>query len=169
MHPDDINAGLCPDMPIAQKVPGGATRQASVHNGLAAVSPRCETVLIHDAARPGVSHTVIDRVLDALQTHDAAAPALAVTDALWRGSGGIVQGTVDRDRLYRAQTPQGFVLSVIKDAHNAFQGDAADDVEIARAAGVEVAITAGDEDNLKITTPEDFARAQRILEARHAH
>jgi 2-C-methyl-D-erythritol 4-phosphate cytidylyltransferase/2-C-methyl-D-erythritol 2,4-cyclodiphosphate synthase len=88
-----------------------------------------------------------------------------VTDALWRGAGGIVTGTEDRAGLFRAQTPQGFRFDAILAAHRAHRGEAADDVEVARAAGWPVAIVAGDEDNLKITLPGDFARAERILGA----
>ena len=72
-------------------------------------------------------------------------------------------------RKNQAQTPQGFHYDAIVAAHQAFAGDAADDVEVARAAGLDVAIVPGDEDNLKITYPADFARAERILETRHGH
>ena len=143
--------------------PGGPSRAASVRSGLAQVAG-AEKVLIHDAARCCLPAAVIDRVVAALDSHAAAAPALAVTDALWTG-GGTVTGTTDRTGLWRAQTPQGFRLDAIRAAHAAFEGEAADDVEVARAAGIDVAIVAGDEDNLKITGPGDFARAARILEA----
>jgi 2-C-methyl-D-erythritol 4-phosphate cytidylyltransferase / 2-C-methyl-D-erythritol 2,4-cyclodiphosphate synthase len=135
-----------------------------VRAGLAALAGRGVTrVLIHDAARPLIPRTVIDGVLLALDTHPAAAPALAVTDALWRGDG-TVTGTVDRAGLFRAQTPQGFHYDAIVAAH---RGEAADDVELARAAGLAVAITAGHEDNFKITLPGDLARAEGILRGRH--
>lgn len=143
---------------------GGATRDASVRAGLAAVSDPCTLVLIHDAARPLVPRAVINDVLDALATHPGAAPALPVTDALWRGET-TVTGTLARDGLWRAQTPQGFHLEAIRAAHAAHTGGAADDVEVARAHGLEVAITQGDEANLKITTAGDFARAAKYLEA----
>jgi 2-C-methyl-D-erythritol 4-phosphate cytidylyltransferase/2-C-methyl-D-erythritol 2,4-cyclodiphosphate synthase len=93
----------------------------------------------------------------------ALAPALPVTDALWTGAEGQVTGTRDRTGLYRAQTPQAFDFKTILAAHQAHAGDAADDVAVARAAGVKVAILDGDEDNLKITHPHDFARAEKIL------
>jgi 2-C-methyl-D-erythritol 4-phosphate cytidylyltransferase / 2-C-methyl-D-erythritol 2,4-cyclodiphosphate synthase len=89
-----------------------------------------------------------------------------VTDALWLGQGGLVAGTRDRSGLYRAQTPQGFHFDAILAAHRAFQGEAADDVEVARAAGIDVAIVEGEEDNLKLTFPGDFARAEAILKGR---
>lgn len=147
----------------ARCVPGGATRGASVRAGLEAVG--AERVLIHDAARPLVSRAVIDRVLAALDASDGAAPALPVTDALWTG-GPTVEGTRGRAGLWRAQTPQGFRTQAILAAHRAHPGGAADDVEVARAAGLEVAIVEGCEDNIKITRPGDLERAERILGGR---
>jgi 2-C-methyl-D-erythritol 4-phosphate cytidylyltransferase/2-C-methyl-D-erythritol 2,4-cyclodiphosphate synthase len=147
---------------------GGASRDASVRAGLTAVSAACDRVLIHDAARPLVSRAVIDGVLAALERHDGAAPAVAVTDALWRGTE-TVAGTEDREGLWRAQTPQGFRLGPIRDAHRAAEAAglaAADDVAVARAAGLTVAITQGDERNLKLTRAEDFARAAQLMERR---
>ena len=88
---------------------------------------------------------------------------MPVTDALWRGAGGQVAGSQDRDGLYRAQTPQAFHYGAICAAHAAHAIAAADDVTVARAAGMQVAIVAGDEDNIKVTYPGDFARAERIL------
>jgi 2-C-methyl-D-erythritol 4-phosphate cytidylyltransferase/2-C-methyl-D-erythritol 2,4-cyclodiphosphate synthase len=87
-----------------------------------------------------------------------------VTDALWTAAGGRVTGIRDRAGLYRAQTPQAFEFARLLQAHRAHQGDAADDVAIALAAGTEVAIADGHEDNLKITHAGDFARASRLLE-----
>jgi 2-C-methyl-D-erythritol 4-phosphate cytidylyltransferase / 2-C-methyl-D-erythritol 2,4-cyclodiphosphate synthase len=148
-------------------VEGGATRAQSVRNALQALADTgVRRVLIHDGARPLVSAAVIERVLAALERSPGAAPALAVTDALWTGVDGVVTGTCDRTGLYRAQTPQGFGFDTILAAHLAFAGDAADDVEVARAAGLAVAIVAGDEDNLKLTWPGDFARAEAILRGR---
>ncbi len=149
------------DRPLVDVV-GGATRDASVRAGLAAVAD-ADVVLIHDAARPLVSRAVIDGVLAALADHDGAAPALPVTDALWRGDG-VVTGTADRTGLWRAQTPQGFHLAAIRAAHANHPGGAADDVEVARAHGLRIAITPGDEANLKITSPEDFDRVAALLE-----
>ncbi len=148
----------------AELVTGGADRTASVRAGLEHLAGRGFThVLIHDGARPLVSNAVIARVLDALTLNMAAAPAIPVSDALWRGADGYVAGTQSRDNLYRAQTPQGFDFEMILSAHRAHIGTAADDVEVARAAGIVVAIVAGDEDNLKLTYPADFARAEMIL------
>ncbi|MBO9449506.1 bifunctional 2-C-methyl-D-erythritol 4-phosphate cytidylyltransferase/2-C-methyl-D-erythritol 2,4-cyclodiphosphate synthase [Tropicibacter sp. R16_0] len=143
---------------------GGSDRAGSVRNGLDALENLGVTkVLIHDVARPCVSTQIILDVLHALDKKPAAAPGLAVTDALWIGSDDQVTGTRDRDGLYAAQTPQGFHYDAIVAAHAGHPGGAADDVQVARDAGLAVMIVPGDADNLKITRPEDFARAERIL------
>lgn len=160
IHPDDVvhlPAGI-------EAVHGGATRTASVRAGLEALDARGFThVLIHDAARACTPPSLITAVMAALQTEAAAAPAVSVTDALWTGANSVVTGTKDRSGLFRAQTPQGFELAKILAAHRLYEGDALDDVEIARAYGLEVTITPGDEDNLKVTHAQDFTRAERIL------
>jgi len=163
VHPDDLDTDLWPREPAAKVVTGGDTRAASVLAGLHAVSGDVDKVLIHDAARPLVSNAVIDRVLAALGRHRGAAPAVAVTDTLWHGADGTVHGVQDREGLYRAQTPQGFPLAPLLAAHAASTGQETDDVAVARAAGLDVAIVAGDEDNIKITTPEDFDRAAKLM------
>ncbi|WP_424833498.1 bifunctional 2-C-methyl-D-erythritol 4-phosphate cytidylyltransferase/2-C-methyl-D-erythritol 2,4-cyclodiphosphate synthase [Ruegeria sp.] len=143
---------------------GGNDRAGSVRNGLAALSGFGVTrVLIHDVARPCVTPRIIQDVLSALDVHSATAPGLPVTDALWVGEDAVVTGTQDRSQLFAAQTPQGFHYEAIVAAHAAHPGNAADDVEVARAAGVNVVIVPGDADNIKITRPEDFARAERIM------
>ncbi len=152
------------DYPGVLAVPGGDSRAASVRAGLAALAAEGFTrVLIHDAARPLVSARIIAGVLAALEHAPGAAPALEVTDALWRGADGRVTGAQDRTGLFRAQTPQGFDLQAILAAHAAYQGTPADDVEVARAAGLAVTMVPGEERNLKLTRPEDFARAEALL------
>lgn len=166
IHPDDRDraAAVAGD---ALLVPGGATRDASVRAALEALEGTgVARVLIHDGARPLVEADVIGRVLAALEDYPGAAPALTVTDALWRGRDGLVDGTQDRAGLWRAQTPQGFRFDAILAAHRAHPGQAADDVEVARAAGLDVAIVEGNEANLKLTFPGDFARAEAILKGR---
>ncbi|GAB4268326.1 MAG: bifunctional 2-C-methyl-D-erythritol 4-phosphate cytidylyltransferase/2-C-methyl-D-erythritol 2,4-cyclodiphosphate synthase [Pararhodobacter sp.] len=166
IHPDDRARAESFGLPLVE---GGATRADSVRNALEALteSPP-DLVLIHDAARPLASPALIRAVLDATATHGAAAPAVPVTDALWRGADGIVTGTQPRDGLFRAQTPQGFRFDAILSAHRAGDGDAADDVEVARAAGIDVWITPGDDENLKLTYPIDFERAEAILSKRQS-
>jgi 2-C-methyl-D-erythritol 4-phosphate cytidylyltransferase/2-C-methyl-D-erythritol 2,4-cyclodiphosphate synthase len=167
IHPDD--AALFAALPApagkarVRTVHGGATRAESVLAGVRAC--RAERVLVHDAARPFASAGLIARVAEALGRGPAAAPALPVTDALWRGAAGKVRATAPRDGLFRAQTPQGFDRAALLAAHEAHAaagtGTAADDVEVALAAGIAVEIVAGEGDNFKITTPEDFDRAER--------
>ncbi|MAM60172.1 bifunctional 2-C-methyl-D-erythritol 4-phosphate cytidylyltransferase/2-C-methyl-D-erythritol 2,4-cyclodiphosphate synthase [Maritimibacter sp. UBA3975] len=165
LHPDDMGqADTFTDVIVAT---GGATRHASVAAGLEALAgDPPDGVLIHDIARPLATPDLIDRVIDALDHAGGAAPALAVTDALWTGADDRVTGTRDRDGLYRAQTPQGFRYAAYLDAHRAHPGDAADDVAVARSAGLDVTIVAGDERNLKITGPDDFARAEELMGGR---
>ncbi|WP_313137345.1 bifunctional 2-C-methyl-D-erythritol 4-phosphate cytidylyltransferase/2-C-methyl-D-erythritol 2,4-cyclodiphosphate synthase [Paracoccus jeotgali] len=165
LHPDDMARGVAELSGRVTLIAGGATRSDSVRAGLLALSGSgVRHVLIHDGARPLVSAAVIAGVVSALQAGgQAAAPALAVTDALWRGEDARVTGTQPREGLFRAQTPQGFALDAILAAHRAFPEGAADDVELALRAGIEVAITPGDEDNLKLTYGPDFDRARRIL------
>lgn len=163
LHPDEMAQYDPPEG--VETCAGGATRAASVRAGLEALAGReIGNVLIHDVARATVPPAVIAAVRAALREASGAAPALPVTDALWRGEGNLVEAAHPRDGLFRAQTPQGFDFAAILAAHRAHKGEAADDVEIARAAGLEVRIVPGHEDNLKITTPEDFARAERIVE-----
>ena len=165
LHPDDMGlaAGYAahPDVTV---VAGGASRDASVRAGLEALEGSgANRVLIHDGARPLVSPRLIARVVAALETSPGAAPALPLTDALWRAEGGRVAEPVPRAGLWRAQTPQGFRYPAILEAHRAHPGGAADDVEVARVAGLPVAIVEGEERNLKITTEGDFARAGMYL------
>lgn len=166
LHPDDL--GLLPPCDRIEVTTGGDTRAGSVRNGLehlASSGGDVSHVLIHDVARCCVRPAHIADIIARVQTGDTpgVAPALAVTDALWIGAQGQVVGTRDRSGLYRAQTPQAFDFEDILAAHRAHPGGAADDVEVARAAGLGVSILKGDESNLKITHPPDFSRAEKIL------
>ena len=140
-----------------------------MRNGLESLSEAPpDLVLIHDGARPLVPDAVIEGALDALAGHDGALPALAVSDSLKRAVPGsaVIAGAVDREGLWRAQTPQGFRYRAILDAHRAAAGGTlTDDAAVAEHAGLAVALTTGDEDNLKITTEQDFSRAEHILAA----
>jgi 2-C-methyl-D-erythritol 4-phosphate cytidylyltransferase / 2-C-methyl-D-erythritol 2,4-cyclodiphosphate synthase len=162
---DGAVAGLDLLMPVQ----GGDSRRESVLRGLESLTedaPRF--VLIHDAARPLVDPALIGRVRDALDHHDGAVPALAIADTIKQVKAGHVRGTLPRDGLWRAQTPQGFRFHGILDAHRTAAGrmDAdhfTDDAMVAEAEGLDVVTVAGDEDNMKITTDADFARAERAL------
>ncbi len=164
LHPQDMGRAVAFLGGPVTAVTGGTTRTASVRAALEALAGQgVKTVLIHDAARPLVTPDLIERMIAAMAGVTAAAPALAVTDALWRGSNCRVTGTVPRDGLWRAQTPQAFAYDAILAAHRAHTGDAADDVAVARAHGIAVAIIDGEERNLKLTWPGDLARAEEIL------
>lgn len=161
IHPDDASEAEALGVPC---VFGGDTRAKSVRAGLEALAQaQVDRVLIHDVARPCVTPRVIADVVAALDHAPGAAPALAVTDALWTGQDNRVTGMRDRTGLFRAQTPQGFHFDAILDAHRRSDGLAADDVAVARAAGLDVTIVPGDETNLKITHPADFDRAANLL------
>ncbi|MFY0621420.1 MAG: bifunctional 2-C-methyl-D-erythritol 4-phosphate cytidylyltransferase/2-C-methyl-D-erythritol 2,4-cyclodiphosphate synthase [Pelagimonas sp.] len=165
IHPDDheLAEAAARDLSV-RLVHGGHERADSVRLGLEALEGDApDLVLIHDVARPCLTPSLLESVQEALRTHPGAAPALAVSDALWTGEADKVTGTRDRSGLFRAQTPQGFRYADILAAHRAHPGGAADDVQVARDAGLDVAIVPGDERNLKITTPEDFARAETLL------
>jgi 2-C-methyl-D-erythritol 4-phosphate cytidylyltransferase/2-C-methyl-D-erythritol 2,4-cyclodiphosphate synthase len=147
---------------------GGPTRQHSVMHGLEALAHRRpDYVLIHDAARPLVSRQVIDRVITALEGGaDGAVPLLAVADTLRRLDGGHWV-TVPRDGLLRAQTPQGFRFTKILEAHRRFaKEDVTDDMALAEMAGLHVQAVAGEDANMKVTNPDDFALAEAQLRAR---
>jgi 2-C-methyl-D-erythritol 4-phosphate cytidylyltransferase/2-C-methyl-D-erythritol 2,4-cyclodiphosphate synthase len=126
-----------------------------------------DRVLIHDAARPFVGGAVIDRVLDALDGRQAVLPALPLTDSLKRANDGHVTGSIDRASLWRAQTPQGFRYDAILAAHRAAASsdlpEFTDDAGVAEWVGLDVVLVEGAEDNVKLTTAEDIAAADRML------
>lgn len=151
---------------VLEPVAGGASRQGSVLKGLESLTASApELVLIHDGARPFVSAGLIDRVIAALGDTPGALPTLAVSDTLKRGADGVVEGTVERAGLWRAQTPQGFHFPAILEAHRAIAGGAelTDDAAVAEQAGLTVAMVHGDEDNFKVTRQDDLRRAERLL------
>jgi 2-C-methyl-D-erythritol 4-phosphate cytidylyltransferase/2-C-methyl-D-erythritol 2,4-cyclodiphosphate synthase len=147
---------------------GGATRQHSVMHGLEALAHRRpDYVLIHDAARPLISAKVIDNVIAALEAGaDGAVPHVAVADTLRKQVDGNWV-TVPRDGLLRAQTPQGFRFGAIFEAHRKFaKENLTDDMALAEMAGLNVVAVAGEDGNMKVTNPEDFALAEAHLRAR---
>jgi 2-C-methyl-D-erythritol 4-phosphate cytidylyltransferase / 2-C-methyl-D-erythritol 2,4-cyclodiphosphate synthase len=153
---------------VASPVFGGATRQESVRFGLEALAAyRPDRVLIHDGARPFPDRELLDRVIDALDRATAAIPCLPLRDTIKRASDGTIRETIDRSALLRAQTPQGFHFEAILAAHRAAIGcEMTDDSAIAEAAGLAPLVVAGSEDNLKITTSQDLAAAERLIAAR---
>ncbi|RZN10063.1 bifunctional 2-C-methyl-D-erythritol 4-phosphate cytidylyltransferase/2-C-methyl-D-erythritol 2,4-cyclodiphosphate synthase [Bradyrhizobium genosp. SA-3] len=150
---------------------GGATRQASVLAGLEALAKhKPDIVLIHDAARPFVSASMISRAIEAASRTGAAIPVVPVTDTIkLTGESGHIEDTPDRARLRIAQTPQSFRFDVILEAHRRAakdgRSDFTDDAAIAEWAGLTVATFEGDVANMKLTTPEDFVREEARLAA----
>ncbi|WP_309645785.1 bifunctional 2-C-methyl-D-erythritol 4-phosphate cytidylyltransferase/2-C-methyl-D-erythritol 2,4-cyclodiphosphate synthase [Phenylobacterium sp.] len=144
---------------------GGAARADSVQAGLAALTGADDqSVLIHDAARPFVTQGHVDALLAALAGADGAVPALPVADTLKRGDG-VIAETVARDGLWRAQTPQAFRLATLRRAYAAWPADAepTDDAAVVERAGGRVVMTPGDPMLMKLTYPEDFAMAERLI------
>ena len=149
------------DMPNVTIIIGGDTRRESVRNGLQHLQKSSEfkNVLIHDAARPFLSHKVIDDLIIALESHSAAVPALPVIDSLARSHDGVtLSASESRDGLWRIQTPQAFDLSAICAAHGQWDAaiEATDDARIIMAAGFDVALVLGDERLGKYTFASDF-------------
>lgn len=147
-------------------VSGGAQRADSVRAGLAALDRGADQyVLVHDAARPLLPAQVIQRLLTALSDAEGALPALPVTDSLRRGVDGLIAESVEREGLWRAQTPQAFRLGVLRDAYAAWpKGEiATDEATVVERAGGRVRIVEGDARLMKLTYPEDFAMAEALL------
>ena len=167
IHEDDdaLYAEAADGLDLMTSAFGGETRQDSVRLGLESLAPNPpDKVLIHDGARPLISASVIGNVVDALDHADGALPALPVADTLKRVSDGVIGETVDRNGLFRAQTPQGFSYQPILKAHRRMEGRAmTDDAAVGEACGLAVAIVPGDDNNLKVTEADDLERAARRL------
>jgi 2-C-methyl-D-erythritol 4-phosphate cytidylyltransferase / 2-C-methyl-D-erythritol 2,4-cyclodiphosphate synthase len=171
IHPDDADAfraataGLDNLLP---PVPGGATRQASVRAGLQALRAAApELVLIHDAARPFLSGDLISRAIAAAKQHGAAVPAIAITDTVKQiDAQDMISETLDRSRLRTVQTPQAFAYDLIVALHGraaaAGREDFTDDAALAEWAGHRVNAFPGESTNVKLTTNDDFERAEML-------
>jgi 2-C-methyl-D-erythritol 4-phosphate cytidylyltransferase/2-C-methyl-D-erythritol 2,4-cyclodiphosphate synthase len=161
IHPDDRTSyeAAAAGLKLLPPVAGGASRQASVRAGLEALSARApDIVLVHDAARPFCSTELVSRAIAACEKTGAAIPALEVTDTIKRvDAEGLVAGTVDRAELRAVQTPQAFAFDALLKAH---RKDFTDDAALIEWAGHKVAVFAGESGNVKLTTEEDFAKAE---------
>ncbi|GAB4353240.1 MAG: bifunctional 2-C-methyl-D-erythritol 4-phosphate cytidylyltransferase/2-C-methyl-D-erythritol 2,4-cyclodiphosphate synthase [Oricola sp.] len=175
-HRDDeklLTGSLGADADRVLVVEGGATRQDSVRRGLLALAARDDSpshVLIHDAARPFVSTALLETIANAVEAdpQTGVIPALPVSETLKQaGTDGLIKRTVPRDGLFRAQTPQAFALDTILSVHErAASGDAAgftDDASLFEWASLPVRVVPGETGNIKLTYPEDFAEAERML------
>lgn len=161
-------AGALGPREVASVVTGGATRQDSVRNGLAAVvaAGGTKNILVHDAARPFLPRPVLDALIAALDLHEGAVPVLPVADSLARGDT-VMGDTVDRSGLLRIQTPQAFHMDALMTSLSRWAGEAAtDEAQVVRAAGFTVAAVPGDTMLDKITHRADFARAESMLASR---
>ncbi|MDX1575086.1 MAG: bifunctional 2-C-methyl-D-erythritol 4-phosphate cytidylyltransferase/2-C-methyl-D-erythritol 2,4-cyclodiphosphate synthase [Kiloniellales bacterium] len=168
IDPDDraLYEAAAEGLDLLPPVAGGDSRQDSVRLGLESLEEmQPNRVLIHDGARPFVAPALIDRILAALEDAPGAIAALPLTDTVKRESGRVIAATVERDGLWRAQTPQGFRYAEILAAHRAAAGEPGltDDAAVAERAGLAVRLVEGDPANLKVTTPADLERAARWL------
>ncbi|MCH8032030.1 MAG: 2-C-methyl-D-erythritol 4-phosphate cytidylyltransferase [Bacteroidetes bacterium] len=151
-----------------QVVAGGATRQESVGEGLGAVGQTAEVALVHDAVRPFISVQQIREVIAAIHEHSAAAVAVPVADTLRRSADAVFGETVDRESLFRMLTPQGARMDLLLNAHEEAKADGfttTDEVELLQRAGVNAHLVLGDERNIKITSPSDWAMAEALWPA----
>jgi len=168
IHPDDalLFAAASAGLDLLAPVFGGATRQASVRAGLEALSARRpDLVLIHDAARPFASPALVARAIAAVGKTGAAVPTIAIADTVKTvDASGTVTGTIAREALRIVQTPQAFDFAALIEAHRRAQAagreDFTDDAALAEWAGLKVTTFEGEAGNVKLTTAEDFARAQ---------
>ncbi|MEQ1509007.1 MAG: bifunctional 2-C-methyl-D-erythritol 4-phosphate cytidylyltransferase/2-C-methyl-D-erythritol 2,4-cyclodiphosphate synthase [Sphingopyxis sp.] len=153
---------------------GGSTRQQSVAAGLLKLPVEAlgdAIVMIHDAARPGLDHAMIDRLLIVFNDNEisGAVPAISVADTLARADGQL-GGVVQREGLVRVQTPQAFKIAAITDAHTAWRGEpASDDAQMVRALGAKVAIVDGSEHLAKVTYADDIAAMERSIMLEKIH
>jgi len=149
---------------------GGERRQDSVYNALKKVNKDCCIILVHDSVRPFITREMIRRTIEATRVHKAVVTAVPVTDTIKEGDGrGFVERTLDRDRLWSIQTPQGFESNLIKEAYSRacernFSGT--DDASLVEEMGHSVKVIEGSHENIKITTPEDLIIAEAILRER---
>jgi 2-C-methyl-D-erythritol 4-phosphate cytidylyltransferase/2-C-methyl-D-erythritol 2,4-cyclodiphosphate synthase len=169
IHADDqeLYRSAVAGLDILPPVIGGTERHLSAVNGLESLSDLgTDIVLIHDAARPFADRGVIKRVIAALANADGAIPALPVSDTLKRvaSTDVLIEETVDRAGLWRAQTPQGFRFKAILEAHRQRDSDLpTDDAAVMEESGMLVRIVDGDEQNIKLTTEADLSRARQML------
>jgi 2-C-methyl-D-erythritol 4-phosphate cytidylyltransferase len=147
---------------VSAVVAGGARRRDSVRAGLGSLQD-CAWVAVHDGARPLLTQDLIDRGLDAARETGAACCAIRAPDTVKEADDGFIARTVDRSRLWLAQTPQVFRYDLLVEAHEKTPGDATDDASMVEALGVRVRLFEGLPRNVKVTTPEDLAIVQTLL------
>jgi 2-C-methyl-D-erythritol 4-phosphate cytidylyltransferase/2-C-methyl-D-erythritol 2,4-cyclodiphosphate synthase len=168
IHGDDVDLfrAATAGLDLLPPVSGGATRQDSVRAGIEALAAQApDIVLVHDAARPFASPALVSRAISAVVDASAAVPGIEVNDTIKRvNAAGDVIETVDRATLRAVQTPQAFRLTRLRDAHRraaaAGRNDFSDDAALMEWAGIGVTLFAGESGNIKLTTADDFAKAE---------
>ena len=167
IHPDDIELyeQSTIGLDLLNPVFGGETRQSSIRIGLEElIDYKPNKVLIHDGVSPFVSKRIINGILEKLESHPAVIPAIAVEDTIKKIGDGKIEWTLERENLWRAQTPQGFLYQDILNSHIAFKDlNFTDDSALNEYAGIPVAIVPGSQNNFKITTEEDYDRAKHMI------
>ena len=167
IHPDDLELyeDAIRGLDLLNPVFGGESRQASIRLGLEELAEYLpHKVLIHDGVRPFVSKRIINGILEKLESHPAVIPAIAVEDTIKKIGDGRIEWTLERENLWRAQTPQGFLYQDILNSHIAFKDlNFTDDSALNEYAGIPVAIVPGSQNNFKITTEEDYERAKHMV------
>lgn len=155
---------------ISRVISGGTRRQDSVWNGLQAVDGRTDVVVVHDAVRPFVTEAMVQAVVDRARVHGAALVGIPLRDTIKRvGPDGMIEATLDRQRLWSAQTPQAFKIELLREAHQSGQRDnvdVTDDAGLVERLGRPVSIVTGTADNVKMTRPEDLLMGEAIAAAK---
>lgn len=168
-HEDEIERAVRSAPGCIAVVTGGETRQASVRRGLDALPDGFDTVVCHDVARPLATSELFRAVLAALDEADGAVPVLPIADTVKRVDGGRVRETIPREGLAAAQTPQAFRRTALEVAHRAAEAegvDATDDAALLERARFRLVAVPGQDDNRKVTEPDDVWHAELMLERR---
>jgi len=155
--------------PVPGGIPGGNRRRDSVAAGLAEVPDDVDYVIVHDAARPLAPTSIVASIVDTLLTRDVdgVVPAVPVRDTLKEvDDNDIVAGTMPRDHVVAVQTPQGFIASRLREAHEALEGSFTDDASMVEMIGGRVGVIPGDPRNIKVTYPQDLAVVRALVAAK---
>jgi 2-C-methyl-D-erythritol 4-phosphate cytidylyltransferase len=152
---------------VRRLVAGGKTRQESVYQGLIHSDPVSEMILVHDGVRPFLTQDILHRCIESAVVYGGAVVAIPITETVKQvGPEGIIKGTVDRNTLWRAQTPQVFRRSLLEQAYQQARSDCfdgTDDASLVERLGVTIRVVEGSPENIKITTQEDLALAEFLF------
>ena len=161
----EIRAALAKShLSVEKIVYGGADRQESVYNGLAALPDDCDIVLVHDGARPLIDDETVQNVISSVRQYGSGIASTPVTDTFKQvDENGVAVATPDRNFLRAAQTPQGFKKDLLLRAHHEIKQRCTDDAALVSQLGVPVHLCEGSRRNIKLTTPEDIAMAEHYL------